>query len=667
MNQTNKNANQLIYEKSPYLLQHAYNPVNWYAWSDAAFEKAKTENKPVFLSIGYSSCHWCHVMERECFEDMEVAELLNRDFISIKVDREERPDVDHLYMEACMLFTGQGGWPLSVFLSSERHSFYAGTYFPKNDRYGMVGFVSLLKHIASNWKTNQEDIIASGKEVMSHLKSTSNATAQLGEKESNLAYQQFLHSFDKEFGGFGGAPKFPSVQNLLFLLRFCILNKNTEAKDMVNKTLSCMAAGGIFDHIGGGFFRYSTDRKWLVPHFEKMLYDNAMLLIIYVEASVSIDTKYASIAHRIVEYCFAEMLGSNGGFFTAEDADSEGVEGKMYLWIRKEIIAVLGEEAGRQFCMDYDITNQGNVENKNLPNRIGNDFILKDDRLPKLLAYRKKRVHPFKDCKVLTSSNGLMVAALSIAGHLLKEEKWIAQAERTADAILKDNVVHGRLMARWLEGEVAHLATLTDYAYFIWGLIELYQATFDVKWLELANDWAERMLELFSDESGGLFLSGKDVVDMPIRQKEFRDNALPSGNAIAASNLIRLSALLENEQFSKEADKILSSTGADISEIPMAYTGLLCAHMLKENNIHVTIAAGEQLEKMLEAFVDFNPFVTSCVCGKGFEAANILLPFAEDRRTISGKATAYVCDKFGCKPPLENPSSLEKLLKGESL
>ena len=420
-----KTPNRLIHEKSPYLLQHAHNPVNWMPWGDAAFEAARERDVPVFLSIGYSSCHWCHVMERESFEDAEVAALLNEHFVSIKVDREERPDVDHLYMQACTAMTGQGGWPLSIFLTADRLPFFAGTYFPKHDQYGIPGFMTVLGKIVSLWSADRDKLLDAGKTTLRYLGETVSPHGGDGESDySDEAYAMFNRTFDPAYGGFGSAPKFPSAYNLLFLLRYAIAREEPHALQMIKKTLTAMGQGGIYDFIAGGFCRYATDRQWLVPHFEKMLYSNALLAIAYAEGAAYLDPDYAWIARRTLDYCIREMRGEHGGFFTAQDADSEGVEGKFYVWTPSEIQSVLGESDGQRFCDLFSITDRGNFEGKSIPHHIGRDVSRQDwdfahSCFPLLLTERNKRVQPFTDDKVLTSSNGLMIAALSVCGRLL--------------------------------------------------------------------------------------------------------------------------------------------------------------------------------------------------------------------------------------------------------
>lgn len=652
-----EHVNKLINEKSPYLLQHAHNPVEWYPWGDEAFNKAQAEDKPIFLSIGYSSCHWCHVMERECFEDEEVAELLNRSFVSIKVDREERADVDHFYMEACMALNGQGGWPLSAFLTHDRHPFFAGTYFPKYDSAYGTGFMSLLKRINEVWTTERASVEHTAASITEHFYQAETAKGAPSLETCTEAYEQFEQRFDPLYGGFGSSPKFPSVQNLLFLLRYGVLFPKSNAHAMVGQTLDCMATGGIFDPIGGGFFRYSTDRKWLVPHFEKMLYDNAMLLLVYAEASLVLDSKYKAVAQRVVEYCMREMLGSQGGFFTAEDADSEGEEGKIYLWTPKQIIDALWEPDGKAFCRDYDITPNGNFEGKNIPNRIGKNFIADDPRLKKLLTARDERVHPFKDDKVLASSNGLMIAALAAAGRMLKEHKWIVQAGYTADFIVQNLFWDDRMMSRWREGQAAHPAVLDDYAYMLWGALELYEATYQMKWLRLAEDLSDQMLELFGSGSGLLYLSGKDVHDLPLRQSTASDSALPSGNAVAALCFTRLAAITENENLRRAAEDILAAAWGELEQAPLAYAGMLCAYMTKEAGGHVSIAAGEGMSELLSALSSYNPFLTVSVCSSNYENVD------ESKRPLSGKATAYYCNRNGCRPPVTEPPELASLVK----
>ena len=559
---TYKFTNNLINEKSPYLLQHAHNPVNWYPWSSEAFKKAKEENKPIFLSIGYSTCHWCHVMERESFEDEKVAKKLNEHFISIKVDREERPDIDSIYMNVCVALTGSGGWPLSIFLTPDMKPFFAGTYFPKNSYMGMPGFVTLLEKIDFSWKNNRNDLINAGNEILDTLRSKRyEIDSNIPNESPDEAFNGLSHIFDEEYGGFGYAPKFPTPHNLFFLLRYWHSAKNTKALEIVEKTLDSMYRGGIFDHIGYGFSRYSTDRKWLAPHFEKMLYDNALISLAYVEGYQALKKeRYADVANKIFEYILRDMTSPEGAFYCAEDADSEGHEGKFYVWTPQEIKDVLGKENGDLFCRYFDITGQGNFEGKNIPNLINtqiqnNDIELVEECRKKLFNHREKRVHPFKDDKILSSWNGLMIASLARGGKILKNEKYILSAEKAINFVLSKLVREdGRLMARFRDNEVSHPAYLEDYAFIIWGLIELYETTFKSKYLKKAIDLSFKVNELFRDEEhGGFFLYGKDAEQLILRPKESHDNVVPSGNSAMAMNFLRLSRLTGKSEFEEKA------------------------------------------------------------------------------------------------------------------
>jgi uncharacterized protein YyaL (SSP411 family) len=516
----------------------------------------------------------------------------------------------------------------------------------------MPGLITVLKNIARLWKNDREGLKASSEDLMKALDGEGEPSTEFdGVSLCHKAFNQFEKTFDEDYGGFGGAPKFPSVQNLLFLLRYGKAFSNSRALEMADKTLSSMSSGGLFDHIGGGFFRYSTDRRWLVPHFEKMMYDNAMLLMAYAEGS-SIDEKHGHTARRIAEYVFSEMLGENGGFYTAQDADSEGEEGKMYLWTPDEIIEILGEEEGERFCGDYDITRSGNFEGKSIPNRIKKPLIINDTRLQRVLKERKKRVPPFKDDKVLTSSNALMIAALSTAGRLLGEREWVSQAKSTAGFILDHLVQSDRLMASFRENESRHPSTLEDYAYLCWGLFELYQSTFDPQWLRESVLCSERMLSLFSDKNGGLYISGSDVTDIPARRKNLHDGALPSGNSIAAYNLFRLYTVTSNENFADAANGILRSAGAEAIRMPMGYTGLLCAVLQQQYGIHVKLTPGKGLDKLLGIAGGFRPFVIITIDEKAII----------ESEPAGGPARASVCDRSGCHLPADNPSELELAL-----
>ncbi|NLO49078.1 MAG: thioredoxin domain-containing protein [Clostridiales bacterium] len=573
-----RKPNRLVREKSPYLLQHASNPVNWYPWCDEAFETAREEDKPIFLSIGYSTCHWCHVMEREVFEKQDAAALLNEHFISIKVDREERPDVDHIYMDACQAMTGSGGWPLTIFMTPDKKPFFAGTYFP------LAQFKSLISNILDIWTNKRHDIINASDRITRHIASQSDikepSAAQLNDTAAKKAFAQLGRAFDREYGGFGAAPKFPSPHTLMFLKRYALCFNDKEASDMADYTLTRMFLGGLFDHIGGGFCRYSTDREYLVPHFEKMLYDNAMLTIAYAEAGMH------DIAERTLEFCIRDLLAPEGAFYTAFDADSEGVEGKYYLFTPKEVEHVLGGADAKRFCTLYNITKFGNFEHSNIPNLIKTGILTDEDEAfsarcrEQLYHERRKRVPPARDEKFLLSSNSLMISALATAGRLMNEKKYVTLALSVTDFI-RDNMMKGnRLYAVYRDGLLRHLATSDDYAYFAWALYRLHQATLDDTWLSLCITVCDSMMALFADDDGLLWLSGNDVTDLPVKSKNTYDGALPSGNSIAAGVFLRVYTLTNAEKYKNAYDKIVSALAGEINAVPRAHTALLSAALL---------------------------------------------------------------------------------------
>jgi len=694
-NSTDRAPNRLAKEKSPYLLQHAYNPVDWYPWGEEAFEKAKKENKPIFLSVGYSTCHWCHVMERECFEDEEVAALLNQGFVSVKVDREERPDIDSIYMNVCQAMTGSGGWPLTVFLTPEGHPFFAGTYFPKHSRYGRIGLIELLRAIREKWEDNREQLQELGKEIIGRIAEVMNESAP-GEPHAELlhgGYRTLENSFDPVYGGFGSAPKFPTPHHLLFLLRYWKRFQEPKALEMVEKTLLAMYCGGIFDHIGFGFSRYSTDRRWLVPHFEKMLYDNALLGLVYLEAYQATGKGfYAKVARDVFTYILRDMTSPEGGFYTAVDADSEGVEGKFYLWSPDEVKEVLGDEDGEYFCSLYDITEKGNFEGKSIPNLLakmpdlspdggsgldqagerGNPLISErvDSLRKKLFAAREKRVHPFKDDKILTSWNGLMIAALARGAWTLGEQSYAEAAAKAANFLLeKLRRDDGRLLARYRDGEAAYPAYLDDYAFLAWGLLELYQATFKAKYLEKAIRLTREMYALFwDDEEGGFYFSAKDQDEgLGARGKEIADLAIPSGNSVAAWNLLHLSRLTGKEDFNDQAYRQLCSFAGAVGRAPHASTFYLCAldyFLGPPQEIIVTGRLDDhQTLKLLEVLRSaYMPQATIIFYQEGDEGERIaaLAPHATDKKLVSGRAAVYICENYACRQPVTSSQELAK-------
>ena len=664
-----KYENKLIREKSPYLLQHAHNPVDWYPWGDEAFAKAKAEDKPVFLSIGYSTCHWCHVMERESFEDEQVAKALNQSFVSIKVDREERPDVDNFYMHACTALNGSGGWPLSCFLTPEKKPFFAGTYFPKEDSYGRAGFITLLRYIADMWRDKRGEVDAAAAGVLGHIAERGPKNGALKATVDDAAYSTLRRSFDSVNGGFGGAPKFPSPQDTLFLMRYGLAQKEGGAVDMVRTTLARMRRGGLYDQIGGGFFRYSTDARWLVPHFEKMLYDNALHIYAYSEASVLIDKSFARTVRETAAFVLRDLHDIDGGFYTALDADSEEGEGRCYLWRPQEVEEALGSTDGARFCALYDVTARGNYEGRSIPNLLKEtpsaadaDFAVSVNK--RLLEYRGRRPQPFRDDKVLTANNGLMTAALACAGRILHDTTYIGYASKCADFILRNLFAGDRLLARWRVGEAGIPAGCDDYACLIWGLIELYEATFEPRWLGEALRLADSADSLFWDTAqGGYYLSGSDIGDLPVRQKEYSDGALPSANSVMAQNLIKLSRLTGDSKFEARLGALLDSA-AGVNSYPAAYCGLLCAfEYAKSESSELIIANGEGLEKMLLALPRFAPFHVTAVCGTGYEKMAELAPFTKNYKAVDRLAAAYLCSGGTCLQPVTDPAALRAQLE----
>ncbi|MCL2569183.1 MAG: thioredoxin domain-containing protein [Oscillospiraceae bacterium] len=650
--------NRLKSAASPYLRSHAENPIHWHEWGPAAFAEARERDAPIFLSVGYSSCHWCHVMNRESFMDEQVAYMLNNHFVSIKLDREERPDIDHLYMEACTALTGQGGWPLTVFLGHDKSPFFAGTYFPKQSLLG------LLTRVRDMWQSERERLTGAGLELLSFL-SRPVPGGDADRYACLVAGVEALDaSFDPTYGGFHPAPKFPALQRLLFLLRWAETAEDADrAREIVATTLTGMAEGGLYDHAGGGFFRYSTDREWHIPHYEKMLYDNAMAILTYAEASITLkEPRFAEIARSCVAFVRREFTGPDGGFYTALDAENEDGEGVFYLWTRAQVTEVLGLERGTKFCEAYGIG-----DNLSLPHRIGQgltDEYAKD--LALLYTHRQKRDYPFRDEKAIASSNALLAAALASAGRLLGESAWIGLAEEICQFILEHLCLSGRLYASYIDGSSHQKAVLDDYAYLTLALTELYQATFDPKWLGLALTWNAHMMELFGGAGGGLFLSGRDVTDLPLRQKVYLDSALPSGNAVAASNLLRLHALTRDETYLTTAEGILAGGLGAMSRYPASATGLLSAILLLGNISTLTISPGQDQRALVDAVAGYFPFLQVAVVGEpGGPQAPVdrLVPSAETALPVEGQAAAYYCDRSGCHRPVVDQRVLGEILR----
>ncbi|KGM95935.1 thioredoxin domain-containing protein [Clostridium botulinum] len=667
----NSKPNILINEKSPYLLQHAHNPVDWYPWCEEAFLKAKQEDKPIFLSIGYSSCHWCHVMEKESFEDEEVAKILNDKYISIKVDREERPDVDNTYMTFCQAVTGSGGWPLTIIMTPEQKPFFAGTYFPKKSMYGRPGFIQILKQISDEWKSNKNNIINTSNELLNTMEEhiSQDKSGEINENILQDAVIEMNYYYDNKYGGFGTAPKFPTPHKLMLLLIHYKVYNNKNALGMVENTLKCMYKGGIFDHIGFGFSRYSTDGKWLVPHFEKMLYDNALLAYVYTQAyQVTGKSFYKEIAEKIFTYILRDMTSPEGGFYSAEDADSEGVEGKFYVWTLDEIERILGEEA-KEFCNIYDITKNGNFEGSNIPNLIGKDLddIDKLESLrKKLFEVREKRIHPFKDDKILTAWNALMIVALAYAGRVFENQEYINRAKKAYNFI-ENNLIRkdGRLLARFRHGEAAYIAYLEDYSFLVWALIELYEATFESYYLNQALYFKDEMIKLFWDEeSYGFFHSGKDGEKLILNLKDSYDMAIPSGNSVAAMNLIKLSKITGDNTLAEKAYKMIEGFGGNITESLQSHSIFLIAYMSYIRPSRQIIIAAEKEDEVFKDMIRetnkrFMPFTTTRLNDGDLED---VIPFIKNERKMDNKTTAYICENFSCNRPVDNIEDFIKLL-----
>lgn len=668
--------NRLINEKSPYLLQHAHNPVDWFPWGEEAFAKAKQEDKPVFLSIGYSTCHWCHVMERESFEDAEVAEVLNRHFVSIKVDREERPDIDTIYMSVCQALTGHGGWPLTVFLTPAKKPFYAGTYFPKVSKRGLPGLLDILSQIAAAWQDKREALLESGEQITEVLKTRmfKHIQGTLSKEVLDEAYAYFAGAFDGQYGGFGNAPKFPTPHNLALLLRYWQLTGQEQALAMVEKTLESMYRGGIYDHIGFGFARYSTDRKWLVPHFEKMLYDNALLALIYGEAyQATKKPLYARVVDEVFTYVLREMTSPQGAFYAAQDADSEGEEGRFYVWTPEEVEEVLGPGPGKEFCSAFDITARGNFEGRSIPNLIEATAIpLLETARDQLYQARERRIHPYKDDKILTAWNGLMIAAFAFNSRVLGKKEYAQTAARAVDFLMQHlRRKDGRLLARFRDGEAAYPAYAEDYAFLVWGLIELYQSTFEPRYLQLALDFNADLLRYFwDDDHGGLYHYGHDAEQLISRPKELYDGAIPSANSVAAVNLIRLAHLTGRQDLAEKAEQLLHHFGGTVKRSPAAYTHFLQAFCLEQLQVtEVTIAGSldsPDTQRLLEILnLGFNPQVLQSVKAPGKAGQELcrLAPAAAEKEMLDNTATAYVCRGFSCQKPVTSPAELAAMLQ----
>lgn len=665
-------SNHLSGESSPYLLQHAQNPVEWYPWGEEAFRRARQEDKPIFLSIGYSTCHWCHVMARESFENEKVAEILNQYFISVKVDREERPDIDSVYMAVCQAFTGKGGWPMSIFMTAEQKPFFAGTYFPLESWNGIIGFPELLLTIARRWKDNRQELLTSaenitrqmnevqnkrkdtdvtysktvsGEPLLSEMPSQSEASLLWKTSLPLLAAKAFAESFDKKYGGFGTAPKFPMAHNLLFLMLYAQINDDKTVLRNVAATLTAMRRGGIFDQIGYGFSRYSTDRLFLVPHFEKMLYDNALLIMAYLAAYKTCGNGlFLDTAEKTADYIFREMTDVEGGFYSAQDADSDGEEGKYYLWEEQEIYDALGKKRGREFCEYYGVSSQGNFEGKNILNLLHGQNVSEQfsEEERQLLEYRRKRGKLHLDDKILTSWNGLMIGAMAMLYRTTGDRRYLLAAQK-ADSFVEKNLAEGNMLyVSCREGRRMVPGFLEDYACYGAAKLFLYDVTSDIKYLKRAKELLEEAEEQFSDKEGGYFIYGKRNDSLIVRPKEIYDGAMPSGNSFMAYCLVWLSELTEEEKYRQRAVRqlfFLSEAGKEYPEGCSLFMTALLRFNHPPKSITVVLAPGDEPAEILPRL----PLYAN---------VRILPREALEYRLINGKTTCYICEQGTCLPPV---------------
>ena len=684
-------ANRLIREKSPYLLQHARNPVDWYPWSDEAFERARAEDKPVFLSVGYSTCHWCHVMAHESFEDDEVARLMNEVFVCIKVDREERPDVDGIYMTVCQIMTGSGGWPLTVLMTPDRKPFFAGTYIPKENRRGRIGMIELIQGVRRVWKTRRGDVLSSADQVFQALKNLSaesTAGDAPGTEACRAAFDALAGQYDGVNGGFGGAPKFPSPHHFLFLLRYGKRTGEPRALGMVEYSLTAMRRGGVFDQLGFGFHRYSTDARWHLPHFEKMLYDQAMLSLAFVETFQATGKgRYARTAEEIFTYVLRDLKAPGGAFFCAEDADSEGEEGKFYLWTEPEIREALDPDEAALVVRVCGIEMGGNFLDEATRSRTGGNVLylahpvgeeasgevraMWEASREKLFRLRERRVRPGRDDKVLTDWNGLMIAALARGAAVLGRQDWAEAASGAARFVLERmRDARGRLLHRYRDGEAAVDGMLDDYAFFIWGLLELYEAALEPGFLKTALELADSTIDHFHDgRHGGFFFTASDGEAILLRQKDSYDGAIPSGNSVMMLNLLRLSRITGRQDLEKKAIGIARAFARNIAQIPSAYSQLMVAlEFLAGPSFEIVVAGKpgardtqEMLDAVRRAFMP-NRVLLFRPRGAGSAAVTAIAPFTKDMKSEGGRATAYVCRNFACSRPVRTVEEMMGLL-----
>ena len=681
-----EHTNRLIHETSPYLLQHAHNPVDWYPWSEEAFEKAKKENKPILLSIGYSACHWCHVMERESFENEKIAALMNELFVNIKVDREERPDLDEIYMNAVQMLTGRGGWPMTMFLTPEGKPFYGGTYFPPEDRQGMPGFPRILQGVAQAYRERPADVeksVAQILETLHHMAESQPSEKDFAPGIIAESCEKIARAYDSENGGLGQAPKFPNPGVYELFLRYYSESGDERYLTMVAQTLSKMAQGGIYDHVGGGFHRYSVDAKWLVPHFEKMLYDNAQLLRIYSQAYVITgEPLYKTVVEESAGYLLREMHQPEGGFYSTQDADSEGEEGKFFVWTLAEIDALLGAEDGEVFARMYDVTEEGNFEEKNILHPIltvdqASKFFRKEKSeiealiartKEKLFTAREKRIKPFRDEKIIAAWNGLLLSGLAEAIKITGASSCLEASRRTVEFIFGRMFRDGYLLHVYKDGQAKLRGYLDDYAFVALGLLDLYEVLLDRSLIDRAMELADIMLREFWDErGGGLFYTGKSHEPLISRAKPVFDASIPSGNAIAAQLLLRLYHLVGAEEYHTRAETILRSYYDAMVSQPFGFAHMLCAldqylHPAKEIVIvgERSDARTTDLIKEIHSLYLPNKAVLIFAPGESLEKVS---PLMVGKQQIDGRPTAYVCQNFTCSAPVTSWAELKRLLQ----
>ncbi len=697
-----KQANHLIHEKSPYLQQHAHNPVDWYPWGDEAISRAVKEDKPIFLSIGYSTCHWCHVMAHESFEDQEIANFLNKHFIPVKVDREERPDIDQIYMTATQAMTGSGGWPMSVFLFPDTKPFYAGTYFPPRASYGRPGFLEILHAIHDAWGGDRKKLRQSAEQVTAHIKEESpDSSMFLDTAWMDKGFKQIKESYEPQYGGFGQAPKFPRPVVMDFLFRHYKTTGKKEARDMALITLDQMAAGGMYDHIGGGFHRYSVDGQWRVPHFEKMLYDQSQLALVYLSAfQLTGGENYRRTAKEILDYTLRDMQAPEGGFYSAEDADSvnpynpqEHGEGAYYLWTEEEIDSLLTAKEASLFKAYYGVKKDGNALDDPQKEFTGRNILyqkkdfseiarqagfsvedgrqLLTDARSRLLSRRQNRTPPHLDDKIITAWNGLMISALAKGAMILEEDRYLLAASRAADFIMNSVTVDGNLKRRWREGDARYPAALDDYSFLIQGLLDLYSAKQEPSLLKNAIKLMEQQIAFFSDEKGG-FYDTPESTDLLARMKSAYDGAEPSGNSVAALNLQRMIHLTGKKEWSECAKKTIESFGKTLAAYPLAMPLMLSAmNMHLATPKQVVIAGGREDEDtrvlLHEVHSRYLPNTTVILADGGDNQSFLreYLPFLATAEKIQGQATAYVCENFTCRMPVNTREELAALLNGK--